>query len=244
MSATPARARSTEATGRALRVLLLCTGVGSLVVGVVAFAYFRRHGFVVTMPPAGVDHYRTPWMGARGPSALWIPLFAEQGTAVVWLIWQHQATANLWARAEPGMRTTPGWAVGWWFIPVANLWMPFVAMRELDRRSMGREAAPRSGALVGVWWLVWVAAWLLPAVVLFGVALPTMIDWAETVPQSATVVDFSPVLRAVAPWALAWGVLQCLAALLAFLVVARIDEAQAEMFAVPASAAPTRPDLP
>jgi len=74
----------------------------------------------------------------------------------VWLIWQHHATANLWARGYRDLKIRPGWAVGWWFIPFANLVMPCVAMVELDRRST-TDGSPRSTSpLVGSWWAVYV----------------------------------------------------------------------------------------
>ena len=64
-----------------------------------------------------------------------VPSLVSQATVVVWLVWQHHATANLWSRGLPGLRFTPGWVVGWWFVPFANLVLPYLAMRELDRRS-------------------------------------------------------------------------------------------------------------
>ena len=47
------------------------------------------------------------------------------GTGVVWLIWQHKAERDLHARELPGLKFTPGWAVGWWFIPLAYLVMHY-----------------------------------------------------------------------------------------------------------------------
>jgi hypothetical protein len=52
-------------------------------------------------------------------------------TAVMWCVWQHRAHTNAIQLSGGGLRFTPGWAVGWWFIPVANLWKPFQAVREL-----------------------------------------------------------------------------------------------------------------
>ena len=57
------------------------------------------------------------------------------GSAVAWCVWQHRAHANLRAFARSGLRFTPGWAVGWWFVPIASLWKPFEAVRELWKAS-------------------------------------------------------------------------------------------------------------
>jgi hypothetical protein len=53
------------------------------------------------------------------------------------------------------MQFTPGWAVGWHFIPVACLWKPFCAMREIwvasEHASDDWRIEPAS-CLVGLWW--------------------------------------------------------------------------------------------
>ena len=151
-------------TGTALRVLLLLSGAGTLLLDVAAFLYLRRHVFVIDLPdPQSSSTFVPPaWM--NNPSAvLWLPSLFSQATMVVWLIWQHQATANLWARRYPNLRTTPGWAVGWWFIPFANFGMPLVAMLEVDRRSTPDGLPRKASPLLAV-----VVAWLggsLPVVV-------------------------------------------------------------------------------
>jgi len=58
-------------------------------------------------------------------------------TVVVWCVWQHHAQANAVVLSGGGTRFTPGWAVGWWFIPIANLWKPFQTVRELWKSSHG-----------------------------------------------------------------------------------------------------------
>ena len=58
-------------------------------------------------------------------------------TVVVWCIWQHHTQANAILLSGGGTRFTPGWAVGWWFIPIANLWKPFQSVRELWKASHG-----------------------------------------------------------------------------------------------------------
>jgi hypothetical protein len=79
-------------------------------------------------------------------------------TVIVWCIWQHHAQANAVVLSGGGLRFTPGWAVGWWFIPIANLWKPFQTVRELWKASHGggwRTIATWS--LLGWWWGTWLA---------------------------------------------------------------------------------------
>ncbi|NOR62599.1 MAG: DUF4328 domain-containing protein [Rhodobacteraceae bacterium] len=58
----------------------------------------------------------------------------------------------------PG-RIRPGWAVGWYFIPFANLWKPFVAMKEIWNSSFSPALSPiaPATALLGFWWAARIA---------------------------------------------------------------------------------------
>lgn len=86
-----------------------------------------------------------------------IQLALVVATGVAWLVWQHRAHANLRDGGAGGLKFTPGWAVGWWFVPIANLWQPFRAMSELARR--GPPAPDRSlPPGVGAWWAAFVGS--------------------------------------------------------------------------------------
>jgi hypothetical protein len=80
--------------------------------------------------------------------------------AVLTLRWIYLANANARALGATDMMATPGWAVGWFFVPLANLVMPFQTMRELWKASARpadwqMERAP--GAIL-LWWLLWLAS--------------------------------------------------------------------------------------
>ncbi len=85
-----------------------------------------------------------------------LTLFA---TAILVAMWIYRAHANLRAIGAPDLQFTPGWAVGWYFIPFANLVKPFQAMRELWAQSLaqhdsyGDEADPQ----LKIWWGTWIA---------------------------------------------------------------------------------------
>ena len=72
--------------------------------------------------------------------------------------WIYRASENAHAMTEQ-MSISPGWAVGWYFVPFANLIKPFHAMREIwfaSNPSTGgfEERAP---AVLGWWWALWLA---------------------------------------------------------------------------------------
>jgi hypothetical protein len=82
--------------------------------------------------------------------------------AVLWMIWMYRAAANVRLFRRARQRFSPGFAIGGWFIPFANLLIPGMQMYDIDKGSgppAGPGAAPPrgSGRLV-LWWVVFVAA--------------------------------------------------------------------------------------
>lgn len=90
-------------------------------------------------------------------------------TAVVFLMWLHAAYRNLALAGPHALETTPGWAVGAYFIPIANLYYPYSVMKELRLRSADGNASESRvgpGAPWGVrlWWIAFlvsnIAGWI------------------------------------------------------------------------------------
>ncbi|MGC1270953.1 MAG: DUF4328 domain-containing protein [Croceibacterium sp.] len=98
--------------------------------------------------------------GASAAYALISALFvlAYIGSIVLVAMWIHRAHANLQSLGVDGLSFTPGWAVGWYFIPFANLIKPFQAMRELWNVSFGNNDGYSAEAPgnVKVWWACWI----------------------------------------------------------------------------------------
>jgi len=73
---------------------------------------------------------------------------------VIFCIWIYRANYNARALGATDMKFSPGWAVGWYFIPIANLWKPYQAMCEIWQAS----AAPANwqyqtrGSILQLWW--------------------------------------------------------------------------------------------
>jgi hypothetical protein len=108
-------------------------------------------------------------------------------TAIAWLLWQYRAHANLGALGAANLAYSPGWAVGWWFIPFANIVMPFLTVRELWKASKPDAGAvdwkARGGAaIVGVWWTGRLAT---QALFQIGTALPPEVDVVTNTTSSA-----------------------------------------------------------
>jgi hypothetical protein len=51
------------------------------------------------------------------------------------------------------MSFTPGWSVGWYFIPIACLFKPYQAMKEIWEISHKNQSGTSS--TLGLWWALW-----------------------------------------------------------------------------------------
>lgn len=81
-------------------------------------------------------------------------------SGIVLLMWIYRASFNARQLGAEDMQFSPGWAVGWYFIPFLNLWKPYQAMKEIWQASANpanwrAESIP---SLLGWWWLFWVAS--------------------------------------------------------------------------------------
>jgi hypothetical protein len=77
--------------------------------------------------------------------------------SIAFLVWFYRAHVNARGMAQAKFTDTSGWAVGFFFIPIMNLFKPFVGMRDIWRGSFsspGSYAAPAS-TMVTMWWAAW-----------------------------------------------------------------------------------------
>jgi hypothetical protein len=101
----------------------------------------------------------------RGASAVFV--LTQVAIAVLFIIWLFRAAKNNEALGREGARFGPGWSIGSWFIPLANLVIPVLLVQDLWRGSNagvargGRGWRNASGSAL-VWW--WWAAWILSIV--------------------------------------------------------------------------------
>lgn len=77
-------------------------------------------------------------------------------TVVVFATFLVRANKNARAMSDLPFEYTPGSMVWWFFVPFANLFKPYAAVREVWERSKG--AAP---GLLGLWWAAWILSGIL-----------------------------------------------------------------------------------
>ncbi|MCX5392732.1 DUF4328 domain-containing protein [Streptomyces sp. NBC_00094] len=134
-------------------------------------------------------------------------------TGIVFIVWFHRLRKNAEVWAGDLQSRKPGWAIGGWFIPIANLWIPRGVAVDIWRASRWQpHAAVGRGELVllNSWWTVWVACMVVDRI-------------ASQLYKQAVTAD---ALTTAATWSLAGYLLDAAAAVLAILFVRRLTSMQ------------------
>jgi hypothetical protein len=80
-------------------------------------------------------------------------------TYIIFGWWIVRANKNVHSLGAVGLRDTPGWALGWFFVPLFCLWRPYIAMKQLWYASHDPPgwAMRRKAWFVSIWWTLWLA---------------------------------------------------------------------------------------
>ena len=127
---------------------------------------------------------QTPLDIAVGVSAMGM-LLAMVAAFVLVGCWIYRANANAHSFSDY-MSISPGGAVGWYFVPIANLFKPFQAMKEtwLASHYSGNWHSEPVPSSVNWWWGLWLATNMLGWLSFqLGMTAP------ETTAQSVAIVD-------------------------------------------------------
>lgn len=137
-------------------------------------------------------------------------------TAVLYCAWIYRSNKNVRALGAKGLRFTPGWCVGWFFVPIMCLFRPFQAVKEIYR-----AASPEAGAedwgevpvppLIGWWWGLWILS-----------TFASQLEFRMS-------LNKNPAIVALSPWAgAAASFIDIPTGILALLVVLRINSRMQE----------------
>ena len=150
-----------------LRALFAVIGLGAVALTVLAGMGVDLYGISIyatvgaggrTLGQADADYGLTALAWSVVFYLLYIP------TIVLFCVWEHRAAANLPALGGRELRFTPGWAVGWWFVPIANLFRPYQVMAELwkasdpalDETYRRQRQGLSTPLLLKLWWAAWI----------------------------------------------------------------------------------------
>jgi hypothetical protein len=77
---------------------------------------------------------------------------------ITFLRWIYRANGNLHALSSQPMTFTPGWSVGWYFVPIMNLFKPYQSMKEIWQVAHRTSAHDDVNPILAWWWVLWIAS--------------------------------------------------------------------------------------
>ncbi|HEY7866453.1 MAG TPA: DUF4328 domain-containing protein [Psychromonas sp.] len=90
-------------------------------------------------------------------------LLAFVASALLILQWIYRANYNARQLGAQKMNYTPAWSIAYYFIPVFNLWKPYLAMKEIwlaSKNPVDLRFA-KSSSILPIWWTLWLVSNLL-----------------------------------------------------------------------------------
>jgi hypothetical protein len=101
----------------------------------------------------------------------WLLTLVCQLTAfVLFLVWLHRAYRNLYGLGVRSFGDSPAWAVGSFFIPLVNFYLPYRITADIwvnSRPGQDPTKRPKGTPLVLAWWIAWTLAAILSTAVSF-----------------------------------------------------------------------------
>lgn len=89
-------------------------------------------------------------------------------TMIVFAAWMYVAGRNLERAGYGDLDYSAGSRIGVFFVPVANLFLPYVGMRELWNASRGHTDRDANNALLAGWWALWLVVLVTGVIARFG----------------------------------------------------------------------------
>lgn len=79
---------------------------------------------------------------------------------IFFLIWIHHSNRNLHSLGSSYTNFTPGWSVGWFFIPIACYFKPYQVVKEIWLESSCYKENDswhnKSYSIIKLWWFFWI----------------------------------------------------------------------------------------
>ena len=133
-------------------------------------------------------------------------------------MWIHRAHRNLPSLGNTSLKYSPGWAVGWFFVPILSLWKPYQVTTEIWKASdpttdindsTAWQKSPAS-SIVSSWWFLFLVSAFISYIVM------SFVLQAET-PNELLTASW---------WSFIMGVIDIVIAILTILIVRNIDQRQ------------------
>jgi hypothetical protein len=146
--------RRIAGVGTALSVMMfIAAGLAALA----AFARFNRYSVVQDVMDGKVDSFSSTVADADDMVAPFAGMLGFAGIAVfvLLIIWTYKNVANMRDLGYPA-RGSNGMAIGGFFIPIANIFIPYRYFNDIARYLMGRGYPSARYSKLPLWWWMYI----------------------------------------------------------------------------------------
>lgn len=83
------------------------------------------------------------------------------------LKWIYRANYNARQLGAENMKFTPGWSIGYYFIPILAIWKPYQAMKEIWQASKNPLdwTSQNPSGILSIWWTLWLISNILGQII-------------------------------------------------------------------------------
>ncbi|MDF9813654.1 DUF4328 domain-containing protein [Streptomyces sp. SPB162] len=228
---TDPRLRPARAGGLGLIacVLLAATGLLALLRAYAEVRYRSDLGGLFAAAgndPSRVHAYISDIKGGLHSTSQYFFSLAMTATVIAFVLWFRRVRINAEILAPGTHSRAPGWAVGGWFVPVANFWIPRQVAGGIVEAT---DPTPKARRLMNAWWAAWlVSVALNTAASGYGSGQAAEARFADS-PKTGGALDvqgWSDALRTAAVLETLGAVAVAAAAVVAILFVRSISQAQ------------------
>jgi membrane associated rhomboid family serine protease len=178
------------------------TGLAKITIWLIVASLIVNYGaLVLNLSRAGWDMER--YFLSQTPDWIdWTASAVGLAATIAAAIWIYRASWNAREVQPDPHRIGPGWAVGWHFIPVANLWKPWQAMRQCWNSSTnpGGDMNAPAPTFLRLWWLTWIGTLLVSVGFSFWVGFELALQGADATvvpPSSISMLGASTAISAI-----------------------------------------------
>lgn len=152
--------KNNSTRGNILKVifyLLLGVSIVSMYSNIVQYMLLQsaKNGETITMDVANANDMRQAVVSSINVLLLLL-------SSIFFLVWLYRAYDNLYKLGVYGLSCTPGWAIGYWFIPIVSLYKPYVVVNEVWEETQdhilpkNEKGNIERSSIVGLWWFLYI----------------------------------------------------------------------------------------
>jgi len=190
--------RSPNGLATAVTVLLSVVIAADLLAVFADLNMYSLMGRIVSDGAGAVSQAERDWGDSLNGVSTLLQILTLLATAGVFIVWFHRARVNAEVFAPNAFSKGRGWAIGAWFVPIGNLFLPARIAREIWNASA--QAAPDgswrqvSQMPLSRWWSLWIASTVLGRI---AGSIYNSAEGADAIRQASAVMSASDLLDVV-----------------------------------------------